>query len=135
MVTSKQSGTKCYQSQVFSSPVIGRPNWLPFGTGGGKLNTYIMAVDANYGHDLQTIRANLDDEVPLVEQNIEKTRRSAFLFGLLASLLRGRPLLLLKGIEQGQWVGGSTPTVSHLSTNIEQQEFGFASLDHAVAEL
>ena len=42
-----------------------------------------MAVDANYGHDLQTIRANLDDEVPLVEQNIEKTRRSAFLFWLI----------------------------------------------------
>ena len=33
-----RSGTKCYRSQVFSSPVIGRPNWPRFGTGGGKLN-------------------------------------------------------------------------------------------------
>ena len=66
-----------------------------------QVEQYIMAVDAKYGHDLQTIRSKLDEEIPLVEQNMEMTRRSAFLYGLLASLLRNRPLLLLKGIEQG----------------------------------
>ena len=66
-----------------------------------QVEQYMLAVDANYGHDLQTIRSKLDEEIPLVEQSIEQTRRSAFLYGLLASLLRNRPLLLLKGIEQG----------------------------------
>ena len=65
-----------------------------------QVEQYILAVDAKYGHDLQTIRSKLDDEIPLVEQNIEQTRRSAFLYGLLASLLRGRPLLLLKGLNR-----------------------------------
>ena len=66
-----------------------------------QVEQYMLAVDANYGHDLQTIRSKLDEEIPLVEQSIEQTRRSAFLYGLLASLLKNRPLLLLKGIEQG----------------------------------
>ena len=66
-----------------------------------QVEQYMLAVDANYGHDLQTIRSKLDEEISLVEQSIEQTRRSAFLYGLLASLLKNRPLLLLKGIEQG----------------------------------
>ena len=66
-----------------------------------QVEQYMLAVDANYGHDLQTIRSKLDEEIPLVEQSIGQTRRSAFLYGLLASLLKNRPLLLLKGIEQG----------------------------------
>ena len=66
-----------------------------------QVEQYMLAVDANYGHDLQTIRSKLDEEIPLVEQSIEQTRRSAFLYGLLASLLKNRPLSLLKGIEQG----------------------------------
>ena len=37
----------------------------------------------------------------LVEQDPEKTRRSGFLYGLLVSLAKHRPLMLLKGIEQG----------------------------------
>ena len=39
--------------------------------------------------------------MPLVEQSADRSKRSGFLFGLLASLMRQRPLLLLKGVEQG----------------------------------
>ena len=66
-----------------------------------QVEQYIVAVDSNYGQDLLYIRGHLDEEMPLVEQDPEKTRRSGFLYGLLASLLRQRPLMLLKGIEQG----------------------------------
>ena len=66
-----------------------------------QVEQYIVAVDSNYGQDLLYIRSHLDEEMPLVEQDPEKTRRSGFLYGLFASLLRHRPLMLLKGIEQG----------------------------------
>ena len=38
----------------------------------------IEAVDSNYGQDLLYIRGHLDEEMPLVEQDPEKTRRSGF---------------------------------------------------------
>ena len=66
-----------------------------------QVEQYIVAVDSSYGQDLLYIRSHLDEEMPLVEQDPEKTRRSGFLYGLLASLLKQRPLMLLKGIEQG----------------------------------
>ena len=66
-----------------------------------SLEQYIVAVDSNYAGDLTYIRNHLDEELPLVEQTTEKTKRSAFLHGLLASLLKNRPLMLLKGVEQG----------------------------------
>ena len=66
-----------------------------------SLEQYIVAVDSNYAGDLTYIRNHLDEELPLVEQTTEKTKRSAFLYGLLASLLKNRPLMLLKGVEQG----------------------------------
>ena len=46
----------------------------------------------------------MDEEQPLVEQSPDRTKRSGFLYGLLASLMRQRPLLLLKGVEQGNGV-------------------------------
>ena len=66
-----------------------------------SLEQYIVAVDSSYASDLTYIRNHLDEELPLVEQTTEKTKRSAFLYGLLASLLKNRPLMLLKGVEQG----------------------------------
>jgi hypothetical protein len=56
-----------------------------------QVEQYIVAVDSNYGQDLLYIRSHLDEEIPLVEQDPEKTRRSGFLYGLLASLLKHRP--------------------------------------------
>ena len=66
-----------------------------------QVEQYIVAVDVSYGQDLLYIRSHMDEEMPLVEQNPEQTKRSGFLYGLLASLLKQRPLMLLKGIEQG----------------------------------
>ena len=53
-----------------------------------QVEQYIVAVDSSYGQDLLYIRSHLDEEMPLVEQDPEKTRRSGFLYGLLASLLK-----------------------------------------------
>ena len=66
-----------------------------------QVEQYIVAVDSNYGQDLLMIREKPDDEVPLVEQTPDRSKRSAFLYGLLGSLLKNRPLMLVKGVEQG----------------------------------
>eukprot|EP00435_Cladocopium_sp_Y103_P001443 s5136_g1.t1 len=66
-----------------------------------QVEQYIVAVDTRYGQDLLYVRSHMDEDLPLVEQDAERTKRSGFLYGLLASLLRHRPLMLLKGIEQG----------------------------------
>ena len=66
-----------------------------------QVEQYLLAVDGNYGADLMYVRSHINEELPLVEQDPERTQRSGFLYGLLASLLKQRPLLLLKGIEQG----------------------------------
>ena len=51
-----------------------------------SLEQYIVAVDSNYATDLAYIRSHLDEELPLVEQDAEKTKRSAFLY--MVCLLR-----------------------------------------------
>ena len=43
----------------------------------------------------------MEDEMALVEQSPGRRKRSGFLYGLLPSLMHQRPLLLLKGVEQG----------------------------------
>ena len=55
----------------------------------------------NYGADLMYVRSHINKELPLVEQDPERTQRSGFLYGLLASLLKQRPLLLLSARNGG----------------------------------
>lgn len=66
-----------------------------------QVEQYVVAVDSKFSGDFDHIRSHMDEEQPLVEQSPDRTKRSGFLYGLLASLMRQRPLLLLKGVEQG----------------------------------
>ena len=47
------------------------------------------------------VRQNLDTVIGIAALTPEQHRRGTFLYGLLASLLKGRPLMMLKGIERG----------------------------------
>ena len=69
-----------------------------------QVEQYVVAIDVQFADDFDYVRKHLDEELPLVEQSPDRTRRSGFLYGLLASLMKQRPLLLLKGIEQGNGV-------------------------------
>ena len=66
-----------------------------------QVEQYVVAVDPKFTGDFDHIRSHIKDEMALVEQSPGRTKRSGFLYGLLASLMRQRPLLLLKGVEQG----------------------------------
>ena len=50
-----------------------------------QVEQYIVAVDSNYGQDLLFVRSHMDEDLALVEQDPERSRRSGFLYGLLAS--------------------------------------------------
>lgn len=59
---------------------------------------YIGSLDANYVGDIKTLRENPSIEVDMSVQTDGEKRRGVFLYGLLASLLKQRPLLVLKQI-------------------------------------
>ena len=59
---------------------------------------YIGSLDANYVGDIKTLRDNPSTEVDMSVQTDGEKRRGVFLYGLLASLLKQRPLLVLKQI-------------------------------------
>ena len=66
-----------------------------------QVEQYVVAVDPKFTGDFDHIRSHMEDEMALVEQSPGRKKRSGFLYGLLPSLMRQRPLLLLKGVEQG----------------------------------
>ena len=69
-----------------------------------QVEQYVVAVDPQFSSDFDHVRTHMEEEQSLVEQSPDRTKRSGFLYGLLASLMRQRPLLLLKGVEQGNGI-------------------------------
>ena len=47
------------------------------------------------------LRKNLDAAIKVASLTDEQKRRGTFLYGLLANLLRNRPLMMLKGVDRG----------------------------------
>ena len=66
-----------------------------------SVEQYLDAVDTEYLAHFDIVRQNLDTAIRMSTLTAEQHRRGAFLYGLLASLLKGRPLMMLKGIERG----------------------------------
>ena len=66
-----------------------------------SVEQYLDAVDAEYLAHFDVIRQNLDTAIVMTTLTAEQHRRGTFLYGLLASLLKGRTLMMLKGIERG----------------------------------
>ena len=62
---------------------------------------YLMAVDIEYMSHFDVLRKNLDTAINVASLTEEQKRRGTFLYGLLASLLRNRPLMMLKGVDRG----------------------------------
>ena len=59
---------------------------------------YLGSLDANFVDDIKTLRANPSTEVDISVQTDSEKRRGVFLYGLLASLWKQRPLLVLKQV-------------------------------------
>lgn len=66
-----------------------------------QLEQYLVALDPLFSRDLVEVRQDLTREIDMDALTDEEKKRSGFLFGLLASLLRGRPLMMLKSIAPG----------------------------------
>ena len=66
-----------------------------------SVEQYLMAVDTEYLAHFDVLRKNLDTAISVASLTPEQNRRGTFLYGLLASLLKSRPLMMLKGVERG----------------------------------
>ena len=66
-----------------------------------SVEQYLMAVDSEYLAHFDVLRKNLDIAISIASLTPEQNRRGTFLYGLLASLLKSRPLMMLKGVERG----------------------------------
>ena len=69
-----------------------------------SVEQYLMAIDAEYLVNFDGLRTNLDTPIDVSTLTTDQKRRRTFLYGLLASLLRNRPLMMLKGVERGKAV-------------------------------
>ncbi len=69
-----------------------------------SVEQYLMAIDAEYLANFHVLRKNLDTPIDVSTSTTDQKRRRTFLYGLLASLLRNRPLMMLKGVGRGKAV-------------------------------
>ena len=67
---------------------------------------YINSVDPKFGDDIAAMRAQVDREIDPVDFSDGERQRNAFLYSLLSSLVRQRPLLVVRQDCRLQWIGG-----------------------------
>ena len=64
-----------------------------------QFEQYLGSLDHHYVSDILDLRKNPTHVVDDSEQSSEEQRRSIFMYGLMAALLKGRPLLMLKAVK------------------------------------
>lgn len=67
---------------------------------------FLATVDTKYQSDIDTLKTKLDAEIVLSTLSSEEQKRSLFLYSLLASLLKGRLLSILKGVTNNNGYEG-----------------------------
>ena len=63
-----------------------------------SLEQYLSSIDPEYGDEIETLRKNITTVQDMSVMTDKEKKRCTFLYGLLASLLRNRPLAMLKQI-------------------------------------
>ena len=79
----------------YSSRELEISNWKEWSW---TFEQYIASVDAKFLDDIQGVRAQLERTVDPVDFSDAEKQRNAFFYSLLSSLLRQRPLLVVKQI-------------------------------------
>ena len=64
-----------------------------------SLEQYLASLDPQYVMEIKTLRENPQTEVDASVQTDSEQKRSVFLYGLLASLVKQRPLLVVKQVK------------------------------------
>ena len=60
---------------------------------------YLASLDSHYPDELKVIRSNLGTEIDQSVQDDKERQRGTFLYGLLSGVLKQRPLMLLKQVQ------------------------------------
>ena len=93
---------------------------------------YLGSLDANFVGDIKTLRANPSTEVDMSVQTDSEKRRGVFLYGLLASLWKQRPLLVLKQVMD---CNGFEAYRQVIQSNEPMNKYVIAGADHELASL
>ena len=67
---------------------------------------FLATVDSKYQSEIDTLKTKLEVEIVLTSLSSEEQKRSLFLYSLLASLLKGRLLNILKGVTNNNGYEG-----------------------------
>ena len=67
---------------------------------------YVASVDTRFSDDVQQIRSNLNTTVDPVDFSDSEKQRNSFFYSLLSSLLRQRPLLVVRQVFWLKWLRG-----------------------------
>ena len=65
-----------------------------------SLEQYLATLDPQFVADIENIRKNVETPVDMSVMHEDEKKRCSFLYGLLASLLRGRPLQVVKQVDK-----------------------------------
>ena len=71
-----------------------------------SVEQFLATVDTKYQSDIDTLKSKLETEINLTSLNYDEKKRSLFFYSLLASLLKGRLLSILKGVTNNNGYEG-----------------------------
>ena len=95
--------------------------WRDFSWG---LEQYLASLDASFTDDFKEIRENPDRPIDPSIQSDEERQRGSFLYALLASLVRQRPLSLIKQVKEANGLEAYRMLVQSLEPASKNRSLG-----------
>ena len=66
----------------------------------------MASVDTRFSDDIQEMRKDPSKTIDPVDFSDAERQRNSFLYSMLSSLLRQRPLMVVRQVGNSKWVGG-----------------------------
>ena len=99
--------------------------WRDFSWG---LEQYLASLDAGFVEDIKEIREHPDRPVDTSLQSDEERQRGSFLYALLASLVRHRPLSLIKQVKEANGMEAYRMLVQSLEPASKNRSLGLLTM-------
>ena len=99
--------------------------WRDFSWG---LEQYLASLDASFTDDFKEIRENPDRPIDPSIQSDEERQRGSFLYALLASLVRQRPLSLIKQVKEANGLEAYRMLVQSLEPASKNRSLGLLTM-------
>ena len=93
-----------------------------------SLEQYLSSMDSNFIEDIKELRSNPGREIEVALQSDEERQRSSFLYALLASLLRHRPLSLIKQVKESNGLEAYRVLIQSLEPTSKNRSLGLLTM-------